>query len=358
MAVCKTMKTKKGITSFCINSEHGDEFVTAFKYEDNQVEVHALNKDCAPLYLDEGTSVNNIQVEPFGVMLLVVTPNFTQNSLDVAIWDINSYVGFTPKDIRLQDEVKKETKFKCSIEVKQYINTELKSHVSTAYNGLFCVVVNDNFVIIGRLQKSPTTSINIDIIKTIQLSESFTVADLLFLSNNDEVSLVIAGLNDMMIYKIIEGRVAEDPYNLQVVFKKLLRANTITSLRKFNTIQCLVIDNMGHLYLFSLTSNNIVSLKFPISIYGHGICAIVNNKSDGLLAVCNENHTINLYSLKDITNSVVIGTATYVKPHRVLCSQYPINSMTFVKANQLAMASSANKLITFWGGLACNNALL
>ena len=37
MAVCRTLKTKRGIYKFILNAEYGDEAMTAYQYEDRMV---------------------------------------------------------------------------------------------------------------------------------------------------------------------------------------------------------------------------------------------------------------------------------------------------------------------------------
>lgn len=108
---------------------------------------------------------------------------------------------------------------------------------------------------------------------------------------------------------------------------------------------------MGHLSLLHV-SKDLTPLKFPSTVGGHSIHCVIGFKhtTEGILAICNSDYTINLYKLADILCSVNNGVSSYVKPYRSLCSQFPINSITFGRSDLLVMASAVNQSLTFWGG--------
>ena len=99
MAVSRTIRTKNGISEFIIPSENGDEYVTAFKYLDHKVEVHSLKKECAPLYLEEHTTVNTLALEACGMVLVALTPRTSSAAVEMRVWDVTSPLGFTPKEV-------------------------------------------------------------------------------------------------------------------------------------------------------------------------------------------------------------------------------------------------------------------
>lgn len=352
MAVCRTLKTKKGITKFLLHSEHGDESMTGFQYEGKKVEVHALKKECAPLYFDEGTKLNYISLNNIGTLLIATTPNNTNNSLEIGLWDINNSLGFTPKEIA--HENKKDNKYRFLINLKKYFDDDYKEHITATTDGIMCIIVNGSLCLLCKVCRSePTNLILFEVTSTTQLSTNNTVIDSLFLKDKEKLYLVLMDTNTVYVAQIDNGEITSTiALNIP---SKISKATGLSRLHKLTYSKCLIIDNLGYLNL--LTVPDIVNgLKFPTSIYGHGVCAVVGfkNTTEGILAICNENHTINLYLLADIICSVKSGVSTFVKPYRVLCTQYPINSMTFVRHDQLAMASASNELITFWGGLLNN----
>lgn len=352
MAVCRTLKTKRGISKFLLNSEYGDEAMTAFQYEDRKVEVHALKKECAPLYFDEGTSVNGISVGSLGILLIATIPSSIHNALEIGLWDINHSLGFTPKEI--SHENRKENKYRFNISMKKYFEEGYKYHMSVTSDGILCILINGKFYLFCKIYKSELSNlIIVEITSSVTLTNSHPVIDALFLSDLEKLYLLLLDTNSLSVMHIENGK--ELSRNNVTVPLKKSKATGLSRLHKLTSSKCLVIDNLGYSNLF-IVPNLVIGLKLPTSIYGHGICAVVAYKqtTEGILAICNENHTINLFLLADVIGSVRNDSSTFVKPYRVLCSQYPINSMTFVRNDQLAVASSSNELITFWGGLSTN----
>lgn len=347
MAVCHTIRTKEGISSFLLPSENGNEYVTAFKYDNNKVEVHSLKKECAPLYLEEHTSVNILSNESFTALLVAVTPNVTTSCLDIRLWDVASAHGFTPKDIHLKVEYKKEGKFRCTYDVQKVLKEELTHHIVATYGALMCLILNGKYCILMKAKKNDLGVISFDVKTSFLLSDTSNVTDVLFLNEKQKTYLVLAeGCNVNIMHVDDDGLT---PTHVLTVPMKRSKGTAISRLHKLTCSKCFVIDDVGHLSLLCVP-NMITPLKFPSTVGGHGICSIVGFKhtSEGMLAICNNEYTINIYSLADILCSVT--NSCNVKPHRALCSQFPINSLTFVRSDQLAMASTVNQSITFWGG--------
>ena len=70
--------------------------------------VFFVQRECAPLYLEENTVLVEVTSEQIGVLLLAVTP-FNKGKgwcLNFRIWDAASALGFTPKEIQVQDSKK------------------------------------------------------------------------------------------------------------------------------------------------------------------------------------------------------------------------------------------------------------
>lgn len=66
----------------------------------------SLQRECAPLYLEENTVVALISDEQVGSFLLAITPSAKQGKgccLTFKLWDSASILGFTPKEIQIQD---------------------------------------------------------------------------------------------------------------------------------------------------------------------------------------------------------------------------------------------------------------
>jgi len=350
MAVCRTIRTKNGISKFIIPSENGDEYVTAFKYTDNKVEVHSLKKECAPLYLEENTTVNTMSIEACGVVLLALTPRVQSGQIELRVWDVTSPLGFTPKEVAFEEDGRKEAggKFKCVLDVSTFINNGLEQHMSTTIASLVCVLLNQNHIVLLKAATREFT-ITFSIVTTLQLANISPVVDALFLSDQQNTYLTLAEGANVRIYSLEQNTLiqcATLPLNT-----KRSKASHIKSFSKLTCSKCLVCDNVGHLSLLHVP-NELTPLKFPSSVGGHGVNCVIGFKytSEGILAICNGEHTMNLYKLADVLCSVGNGKSSYVKPYRVLCSQFPITSITFVKSDQLVMASAINQSITFWGG--------
>ena len=71
----------------------------------------------------------------------------------------------------------------------------------------------------------------------------------------------------------------------------------------------------------------------------------------GLLAVCTDGHTINLYSSVGIMDSTSKGTIVYPRPFKILFSTVPINAMVFTRDDTLALASTSNRTLTICSGI-------
>ena len=353
MAVCQTIRTRTGIVEFLLNSENGDEYSTAFKYSDNKVEVHSLKKECAPLYLEENTSVDILSVETYGALLLAVTPVITSSCLDIRLWDISSPLGFTPREVHIKIESKKDTKFRGSYSIKNAFNEDLVGHLATSIGSLLSLIVNGKFCVLMKARKNESGAVLFEVKASFTLNDLQPVVDAMFLSHQHKNYLVLAEGCNVNILSVDKDSL--DSCNVLSVSMKKSRTSAIKKFHKLTPSKCLVIDDLGRLSLLSVP-NEIVPLKLPGSVGGHSICAVVGFKhtSEGILAICNNDYTTNLYSLADILTSVNSETSMYVKPYRILCNQFPINSLTFVKSDQLAMASSVNQSITFWGGFTSN----
>lgn len=65
-----------------------------------------FQRECAPLYLEENTTIGLLNSEQLGVFLLAVTPSPKHGKgccLTFRVWDSASILGFTPKEIQVQD---------------------------------------------------------------------------------------------------------------------------------------------------------------------------------------------------------------------------------------------------------------
>ena len=243
-------------------------------------------------------------------------------------------------------------KFRCLLDVGSFLvgdNTYIE-HISTTSASLLCLVLNKNFVVMLRASTREFTIV-FSVVSSFQLVDMSPVVDALFLCDQQKTYLTLGEGANVRMYSCEQDDSVQPCTTLTLNTTKRFRGAFVTKLSKLTCSKCLVCDNVGHLSLLHIP-NELTPLKFPSSVGGHGVNCVIGFKhtAEGILAVCNSEHTINLYKLADVLCSVSGGTSTYVKPYRVLCSQFPITSITFVKSDQLVMASAINQSITFWGG--------
>lgn len=353
MAVSRTIRTKSGISKFIIPSENGDEYVTAFKYLDERVEVHSLKKECAPLYLEENTTVNTLNLESCGMVLLSLTPRFPTMNLEIRLWDVISPLGFTPKEVSMDEEGKREGKFRSLFDVGSLMNESLNGqHISTAIGSLVCLLLNKNFLVFMKATGREFVTV-FSVITTLRLTDTSPITDILFLCDQQRTYLALAEGSNIRTYAFDVNKLQQ--CNIIPLTIKRSKASFVSNFSKLTCSKCLVCDNIGHLSLLHVP-DSLTPLNFPSSVGGHSINCVIGFKhtAEGILAICNADYTINLYKLADILCSVNSGESLYVKPYRVLCSQFPISSITFVKSDQLVLASAINQSLTFWGGFSSN----
>ena len=356
MAVCKTIRTKESIVEFLIQSENGDECVSAFKYVDGKIEVHSLKAECAPLYLDEKTCVNLLSAEKFPSVLLAATLK-TNQVVEFRAWDVSGTQGFMSKDFQLpsaasSESSKKESngKTKYTFSLKSYLTKDSAATsdiTCSSYKDLLCVVVNGAVCLLFKLKLLESVNFFLEHRDTFKFPEpSTTILHSVFLKAGQDKNYIAALEKQSISLLTFENG------NLELSHTVQSKGPPMTKLHRLTLSKCLIIDSQGQLSLFS-PPNEVVPLKLPSSIKGHSICSAIGFKytNEGMLAICNNDYTINFYSLADILCSVSNNKAIFVKPYRVFCSQFPINAINFLKSDQLSMVSTVNQSITLLGGL-------
>ena len=421
MAVCKTIRTKNSISEFLIQSENGDESVSAFRYVDGKIEVHSLRVECPPLYMDEKTCVSVLATEKYPSVLLSVTLKSNQSSIEFRAWDVVGTVatttgsqgggsqqqqGFHIKEFQspLFSETYSSSSSKKNKENqhgKSKYTFSLKNHLSNedgvdtsdsnstvteiacfSFKDLLCLVVDGSVFMLFRLKVSDTNGLitleHKDTYKFTSGSEKNSVSDKegepslspvpattttttttivhsLFLKGQDN-KIYVAALEKQSI-----SLLAYENGKLELSHTELLKGKSSVKLLRLTLSKCLIVDSQGPLSLFSVSTaanTEIVLLRLPSSTKGHNVCSAVGFKytNEGILAVCNNDYTVNFYSLADVLCSVPtlnnnIKKAVFVKPYRVFCSQFPINAINFLRSDQLSMVSTVNQSITLLGGL-------
>lgn len=349
MAVCQTIRTKIDIAKFLIQSENGDEHVTAFMYKDKKVEVQSLKADCAPLYLEEDTSVELVSHNTIGKLLVSFTPKQAFNTLDIRVWQVAGIQGFQPKDVYFKLSDKKDGgKVKYPFSVENFLAEELTQVSTASINSLLCLILNGKKCLIFNVHVE-SNGILFDLTTSFPLNEGSPVSQAMFLKTPKAIYLVLVETTTLNVLMVSNDELS--PSVIVNVSMKKSQGTSISHLYKITSSKCLVIDNVGHVSLYC-APNELTTLKFPSSIGGHSICSSVGFKhtTEGILAICNNDYTINFYLLADILCSVTEETSVYVKPYRVFCSQFPINAISFIKSDQLALVSAVNQSITFLGG--------
>ncbi|XP_047137157.1 uncharacterized protein LOC124813747 [Hydra vulgaris] len=340
MAVCRTIRTKLGVSKFLLQSQDGNEPCTAFLYTDNSIEVHSLKKDFAPLYLEENTKVNIINKDDIGMLLAASTLDKATEELFLHFWDLNSSSYFQPKEIQIESS--KTTKYL----LLHSLEEKIENYIFVSFENFLCIIVNSKHLYLLSIAKFDPNLLQINCKSFLNFLSAITNA--VFLTQNKDIYLCLSEGANIHVFLVETDLVS---ISVTLIPMKHSHGICIVALHKLTCSKCLVIDNIGHLYLFCLP-NEVYSLKFPCSIGGHSIFATVayEQSTDGILALCSGEHTVNLYSLADLFDSIENEVLGYIKPYRVLCSQFPINSITFIQSDQIAMASSVNQSISFWGG--------
>jgi len=344
MAVCKTIRTKEGIVDFLIQSENGDECISAFKYSDGKAEVHSLRVDCTPLNLDENTAVNLLSHDQFPSLLVAVTPKQNQ-SLEIRIWDASGNQGFIQKDIQPKLDSKKDGKPRYTFPIKHFTKEVLTEFTTSSYKDMINLTINGTISIMVHFRLLESGCFYIETKDSYIFAEPSHIKQTIFLKGQDKLYIAAMETNNINLLALENDKLSLS-HSIHMAGTSLKRLHRVT------LSKCLVIDNMGQISLFSIP-NELISLKFPSSMNGHGICSAVGFKhtNEGILAICNNESTINFYYLADILCSVTNKKSVFVKPYRAFCSQFPINALNFLKSNQLAMVSTVNQSITLLGGL-------
>eukprot|EP00112_Aurelia_sp_Birch-Aquarium-sp1_P008977 Seg2005.2 transcript_id=Seg2005.2/GoldUCD/mRNA.D3Y31 product="hypothetical protein" protein_id=Seg2005.2/GoldUCD/D3Y31 len=125
------------------------------------------------------------------------------------------------------------------------------------------------------------------------------------------------------------------------------------NLQRISRSNIMFTDDDGRLWRYSLESNLVSNVRLPGLPNGCNVYSICNKSktNQGLLAVCTDGHTINLYSSVGIMDNPSKGTIVYPRPFKILFSTVSINAMVFSRDDTLALASTSNRTLTIWTGI-------
>lgn len=150
----QTLKTRHSVRSFSTENSQG--IVLGLEYTDRKTEIHALKKETPPLLLEEGVSAVFVTHENGGMSLLGISHSGKGKScMEIRAWDVMSSLGFTAKEIVIQDLVKNafnDGKFK-------YVDTLIMINVTRDFEPMLkegkaqCTAVN------GRTESMEISSI-------------------------------------------------------------------------------------------------------------------------------------------------------------------------------------------------------
>lgn len=357
MSVSQTIKTRVGIKNFTLPSVDGDEFFLAFNYVDKKTEVHLLKRECAPLYLEENTTIGLLNSEQLGVFLLAVTPSPKHGKgccLTFRVWDSASILGFTPKEIQVQDgegSFVQDGKFRGQMNLNETV-TDL-SAVKVDCLGTMVAVATETDIILWEVQRTDVGVLQLQYLSSFNPKGKQTSKEFLLLQLNGAYSIAFADSGSIAVWNICKTGASVCP-SISIPNRPNGAATLPEKLQRFSPSKIVFTDDLGNLWICSLHSNSVTSIKLPGCCGGCGVFSFTssNVKDTGKLAVCSEGHSINLYTFEDnSTSSPAKAVNVCGRPFKIIFSTAPVNSLAFVKPDTLAVASSSNRTLSFWTGL-------
>lgn len=333
-------------------------------YSDKKSEVYMLKREISPLPVDEGASVAFVIHEGGGMLLFAVTLSGKgKPALEFKAWDMMGSLGFTAKELTVQDSQKmtvNETKFRAVVSLPETVGVQHSLKIDS-FKDFIAVSSGTGLVFLWKCKK-----VDMCIILELQVvvKANVPVQDIALIladSGNKKgcAALLVGepGGVKMFTPAKIDGPLAESTSVEQelkfvashIQFPPADVGSTVQEIRRSSPSSCVLSDSTGQLWL--LTPPRIDEIILPSSRGGHGLFAVQyhHGKTDGWLATIEKGQTVNLYKLNDLIKNSESGLIS--QPWHVFFSGSTLSSICFMEDNVLAAGSHTNRTISLWVGL-------
>eukprot|EP00794_Sanderia_malayensis_P005596 gene5595-6285_t len=269
--VSQTTKTRTGIKRFILPTAEGDNSVLAFMYDDKKIEVHLLKHECAPLYLEENSSVALVNSAHIGHYLIAVTATVKQNkghtSLVFRTWDLTSVLGFTPKEIHA--EIDDHTSGANHQDGKSRGHLNLNESIADASNltidslNSVVAVMVDREVLVWEMNKNDAGVLNLKYQSTIKLSGNRDVGDMTLLFENGFTSVIISDIGSIRIWSL-DSNGCHSSQSVSIP-SSTINAPSVPyrEIQRITQYRVVFSDGLGKLWIFCLKTNSLISIRLP-----------------------------------------------------------------------------------------------
>jgi len=180
----QTLKTKQTIRSICTQNGQGQ--VAGLEYTDKKSEVHALKREIPPLMLDEGVTPAFLTLENGGMCMLGISLSGKGKCcLEIKAWDLMSSLGFTAKEITVQDLQRNTTndgKFKAVINLPETQGIPFYLKMAT-FMDFLSIAVSSELIFIWKYKKVENIGVSLELIYV--LKSCVAVQDIAFIANQN-----------------------------------------------------------------------------------------------------------------------------------------------------------------------------
>lgn len=354
----QTLKTKHTVRSF--STQNGQGQMAGLEYTDKKSEVHALKREMAPLMLEEGVAAAYLTLENGGICVLGISQPGKGKYLEIRAWDVMSSLGFTAKEITVQDLQRNATndgKFKAVINLPESLGTPFSSKIAS-FKDFVSVAVTSGLIIVWKCRKVENIAVSLELISV--LKSSMTVQEIAFIENQNmqkkgPPSVVVGESGGVRVYTAAQqtdvNGVATDLKFVpgHIPFPACDIGNIVQDVQCASPSSCVLSDTSGRLWYLQLP--HLREIVLPNREAGHQVFAVQpsHNQAEGWLATLDQGQTINLYRLSDAIKTSESGLIA--QPWHVILSQHPLNTLSFLEDNVLAGGSNSLKFISLWVGI-------
>ncbi|KAK2572366.1 hypothetical protein P5673_002601 [Acropora cervicornis] len=323
----QTLKTKQTIRSICTQNGQGQ--VAGLEYTDKKSEVHALKREIPPLMLDEGVTPAFLTLENGGMCMLGISLSGKGKCcLEIKAWDLMSSLGFTAKEITVQDLQRNTTndgKFKAVINLPETQGIPFYLKMAT-FMDFLSIAVSSELIFIWKYKKVENIGVSLELIYV--LKSCVAVQDIAFIANQNTQrkgppSVVLGEPGGVKIYTAAQ----QPDVNAGASDLKYVPAYI-----PFPTcdIQNYVKDTAGRLWY--LNPPYLREIVLPSSQGGY-VFAVQPSHDQA----------------EEVIKSSESGLI--VQPWHVILSHYEINTLSFIEENVLAAGSHSAKSMSLWVGI-------
>lgn len=351
----QTLKTRHSVRSFSTENSQG--IVLGLEYTDRKTEIHALKKETPPLLLEEGVSTVFVTHENGGMSLLGISHSAKGKScMEIRAWDVMSSLGFTAKEIVIQDLVKNafnDGKFKAVLNLPESSGTHLSLKMA-ALKEYVSVAVSSGLIFLWRCRKVENQAISLELVSKVHSSRNIHDVALISSTEKGPPLLVVGESGGISLHSLTQPTDVHPDRHMEVSsthipFPSSNVGSTVQEIQRVLPYSCVLSDSSGRLWY--LHPPNLQEIFLPSSQGGHGVFAVQakEGQEEGWLATVDQGQTINLYKMSDVIKKTDAGVIT--QPWHVVLSHHSISSISFIEDNVLVVGSDSLKSMSLWVGI-------